>query len=149
MAKYSVTAVGDSPTLTTVTSRDLTFKMDQPAAMGGTNEGMTPTEILLGALVGCLNVVIHMIAKERGITVNSLKMDAEGELNPKKFMGRKTDERAGFKSIDVKVALDADTDEATKEAIVAEALLRCPVSDNLAAATVVNEELAGAYELVG
>lgn len=141
MATYSVTAVGDNATLTTVETRGLTFQMDQPTASGGTDLGPTPTEILLGAVLGCLNVVIRMIARERDITVNSLKMDASGDLDPAKFLGKETDERAGFKSIEVSIALDADTDEATKAEIVAESLKRCPVSDNLEATTVVNEKL--------
>ncbi|WP_370696129.1 OsmC family protein [Brachybacterium muris] len=39
--------------------------------MGGDDAGANPVEFVLAALVGCLNVVIHTVAKEKGVEVPS------------------------------------------------------------------------------
>lgn len=63
-------------------------------------------------------------------------MTIPGELNPGVFTGATTEERAGFQQIDVTIIADAP--DATAEELrawLAETERRCPVTDNLRAAT--------------
>jgi uncharacterized OsmC-like protein len=99
--------------------------------MGGTNEGATPVEYVLGAFSGCLNVMAHLIAKEMDITLRGIKIDISGTLNPARLYGQSYDERAGFKEISVVLKPDTDADEATLKKWANAIEDRCPVSDNL------------------
>ena len=73
----------------------------------------------------------HIIAKEMGFTIRSLKIDAAGPLNPAKLLGQPTDDRAGYKNIEVTLNVDADVDQAKLDRWLATIESRCPVSDNL------------------
>ena len=130
--QYAVSATGDSETRTTVSVRDFEFVVDEPADAGGTDEGPTPVEYLLGAWAGCLNVVIHTVAEERGIEIDDVAFELEGDLDPRKFMGLAEDVRAGYQDVRVRIEVDADADQDELEALCAETEERCPIADNVA-----------------
>ena len=138
MAVFNVTSKATGETQLEVTARQFKFVVDEPPALGGEDQGPNPVEYVLGALLGCFNVVIHIVAKERGVTINSLTLDAEGDLDPSKVVGAPTENRAGYSDIRVTVRLDSDADDATVQSIIDEAKTRCPVSDNLANPTPVS-----------
>ena len=46
-------------------TRDLTFLIDEPLAIGGTNLGPSPTESALASLMSCVSMVIRVIAKKK------------------------------------------------------------------------------------
>ncbi len=55
--------------------------------MGGAPTEPNPLELLLGSLSGCMNVVLQMIAQERGFGPVSGKFQVTGDLDPRGFMG--------------------------------------------------------------
>lgn len=59
-----------------ISGRDLSAVTDEPAARGGTNQGFTPTETLVAALIGCTNVIATRIAEKMGLQVEDMKIDA-------------------------------------------------------------------------
>jgi uncharacterized OsmC-like protein len=129
--KFSVVGYSESTTRVAVKARDFTMIVDEPPMLGGQDKGPNPVEYILGAVVGCLNVTAHLIAKEMNITINSLEIKASGSLNPDRLFGKTTDERAGFKGIDIDFIVDADADAQTLESWLTQVKSRCPVSDNL------------------
>ena len=131
MHQFSVSATGDTETKTTVSVRDFEFVVDEPADLGGTNEGPNPVEYLLGAWAGCLNVVAQKVCEEHGVDLAGLDIDVEGDLDPRKFMGMADEPRAGFQEIRVELAVDTDADDETLETIREEVEARCPVGDNI------------------
>lgn len=133
--QFSVSAVAENETKTSVTARDFEFVVDEPAALGGTNEGPNPVEYLLGAWAGCLSVVAHLVADEYGFALHDVEIDLEGELDPARFMGQSDESRAGYRHIDVTIAVDADAEADVLEEWVVEVEERCPVSDNIQNAT--------------
>ncbi|MCE5314467.1 MAG: OsmC family protein [Armatimonadota bacterium] len=137
----AVEAKSCSKTRTDVSVRDLVFSIDEPEKLGGTNTGPNPIEYVLGALAGCINVVGHIVAKEMGFDISSMKLHLEGNLDPLGYMGRKTGVRPGFKeirvSIDIESTASADVLQEWARAIEA----RCPVSDNLGQMTPINISL--------
>jgi putative redox protein len=65
MMKFSVHST--SPKLKTIVETGKhRFVIDEPPDLGVTDEGVNPLETLLGALVGCENVIASFVAKELG-----------------------------------------------------------------------------------
>lgn len=79
-----------------------------------------------------------MAGKEMNMNLNGLKINISGILNPDKFSGVDTDERAGLKQINVEIIPDTDADEATLGKWLATIENRCPVKDNLSNPTPVH-----------
>jgi len=128
---FSVKAHSENPTKTVVKARSFQMIIDEPADLGGTNDGANPVEYLLAALSGCLNVMCHVVARELNINLRGLEIELAGRLNPDKLFGKETSDRAGYKEIDVVINPDTDADRATLEKWLETVESRCPVSDNL------------------
>jgi uncharacterized OsmC-like protein len=128
---FSVKAHSENPTKTVVKARSFQMIIDEPADLGGTNDGANPVEYLLAALSGCLNVMCHVVARELNINLRGLEIELAGRLNPDKLFGKETSDRAGYKEIDVVINPDTDADRATLEKWLEVVESRCPVSDNL------------------
>ncbi|AKI97358.1 OsmC family protein [Kosmotoga pacifica] len=135
---FKVTAKSESISKTVIKARNFNIVVDEPPMLGGKDEGPNPVEFVLAALAGCLNVVGHLVAREMGFQIKNLEFEISGALNPEKFMGKETSDRAGYKSIEVKMNIDADVDELTLARWLEIMKQRCPVSDNLTNATPVN-----------
>ena len=133
--KFSIKAHSENPTKTVVEARNFKIVVDEPKNLGGTNDGPNPVEYVLAAFAGCLNVVGHLVAKEMGFSLKGMEINMEGDLDPAKFMGKETEERAGYKEIRVSLKPDSDADEETLQKWLTSVKARCPVSDNLANAT--------------
>lgn len=131
----TVTGTAESPTKLAVSVRDFALVIDEPPSFGGTDAGPNPVEFLLAALAGCMNVVIHMIAHERGVELRALHLTVNGELDPSHLMGHPTENRFGFQSIELIADIDSDASPADLDEILRLSELRCPVSDNLGAKT--------------
>jgi len=57
------------------TARDVTQPTDEPIARGGTNLGLTPTETLWAALLGCTNVIGNRIAEKHGMAIKDMDLN--------------------------------------------------------------------------
>jgi uncharacterized OsmC-like protein len=137
--KVLVRGQSESPTKMNLTSGKFSMVIDEPPSLGGTDEGPSPVQVLLMSLAGCLNVTGHEIARQKGLQLNGMRITIEGVMNPCAFIGCSFEERAGFQQIQVTV--EADMPDATKEEIDAwleETENRCPVTDNVRAATTIS-----------
>jgi len=78
---------------------DFKIEEDEPEVLLGSDRGANPTEHLLSSLAGCLTTTLIYHAAARGITIDSLDTELEGELDLRGFLN--LDERAGkgFESI--------------------------------------------------
>ena len=132
---FSVTGTSESPTKLTVAARTFTFAVDEPESLGGTDHGPNPVEFVLAALAGCINVVVHMVAKERDVPIRGLQVTVQGSLDPSRLMALPTQNRAGFETIELLAHVDSDADDAEIDEILRIAESRCPVADNLMSPT--------------
>jgi uncharacterized OsmC-like protein len=132
---FSVVGYSQSATRMAVKARDFMMIVDEPPILGGQDEGPNPVEYLLSAIVGCLNVTGYIVAKEMKLTINSLEIKAHGNINPGLLFGAVTNDRAGYKEINIDFCIDAQADKATLDSWLSKVKARCPVSDNLANAT--------------
>lgn len=135
MPTFSVSAQSENPTQTSVTAREFEMTVDEPENMGGTNEGPTPLEYLIGGQAGCLNATGHQVADDMGLDLNSVAIEIEGEFDPAKFIGKSPDDRAGFHDITVTIEADTDADDEALQQWVEQTEERCPVTDNMQNAT--------------
>jgi uncharacterized OsmC-like protein len=132
---YEIAATSVSSSRADVKIRGFSVVIDEPEKLGGTNAGPNPVEFELAALAGCINVTGHLVAREMGISLKKLEMKLSGSLNPAKFMGRESDERAGYKVISVVLQIDSDASSEDLERWRGQVEDRCPVSDNLSSGT--------------
>jgi len=139
--RFAVSAESKSETKTVVEARDFEFVVDEPMSLGGANDGPNPVEYLIGAWAGCLNVVVHTVSEERGITLDSVKIDINGDLDPRKLLGIDDDVRAGYQEINVQIEVESDADEEALEGFGKEVEERCPVGDNISNPTSTNVAL--------
>jgi len=137
MSTLNFAVTGNSATQTKYEGNARHFKItvDEPHALGGNDDAPNPVEYILAGYAGCLNVVIHLVAKELEIKINSLKIEISGDIDPARLLGTSFNERAGFLSLQVNIDLDSDADEATQTLLFKHVKERCPVNDNLSNVT--------------
>jgi uncharacterized OsmC-like protein len=133
-------AKGDAPQIKTVKAegqwkgqfrtdldvRDFHFVTAEPEKIGGNNEGPTPMEYVLGALNGCLGVVVELVAKEQGIPLHDLKISSTGLVDQRGLFGT-ADVSPQFQSVDVAVRLATNAPSAKLATLQQQTLKRCPV----------------------
>ena len=88
-------------------SKPHTLAADEPPALLGTGTQVGPTGHLLHALSHSLAVTIAYFGAERGVEINSLRIDADGTLDLQGLLGLDDRIRPGFKHIHVDVNVDS------------------------------------------
>lgn len=117
--------------LTESRSRDFSQRIDEPEALGGTDQGPNPVEVLLGALGTCQEIVIVAYAAVLGIELEEVNIDVRGELDLRGLFNV-ADVPAGFKSVHFDADIRArDATEEQLEQLRQLALAHCPVLDTL------------------
>ncbi len=139
--KFKIIAESASAAKTIVKARNFEIIVDEPEGLGGTDSAPNPVEYVLAAFAGCLNVMGHLVASEMGFELRSLKIEMVGNLNPAKLFGKSDEERAGYKTIVVKMIPECDASEEILQIWLHAVESRCPVSDNLQNLTPVEVEL--------
>jgi len=112
-------------------ARDFHFTVDEPEALGGTNKGPNPVEILLGSLGTCQQIVISAYAAALGIELDLLRIDVRGSLDLRGLFNV-AEVPSGFEAITFDVQLAArNATDAQLEQLKTLALEHCPVLDTL------------------
>lgn len=106
--------------------------IDQPKNAGGQDAGPTPLEYFLFSLAGCIGSIARIIAMQRKLPVRTMDISVTGDMDPAGLLGKPTDSRVGFESLNIQVSMDADMSDAEKLAFLEEVNARCPVSENIA-----------------
>ncbi len=129
--KTFTTLVAGTTTQVSVRSGKHEFTIDEPPALAGRNLAASPVEHLLASLGSCNIITYQLWAAKLGITVDTIEITLEGDLDVQGFFGLNPDVRPGYQSIDMAVKLTGpETDEryAHLTKLVNE---HCPVFDNL------------------
>ena len=138
---FKISAQSESSTKVIAKARQFEIVIDEPQNFGGNDDAPTPVETLLASYAGCLNVVLHILAKEKKIKINHINIDIKGSINPQRLLGISNDDRAGFKSLDLEVKIESEADGETIEKLINDAKDRCPINDNLSNITPINFQL--------
>jgi uncharacterized OsmC-like protein len=118
-------------------SRDFTLLADEPEMLCGTNMAANPVEMVLQAYGACLTIGYAMNAAVRGIVLDDIKIDLEGEIDLPGFLGLEAPENLnmaklpGFKNITVTVKMKSKTDKKTLEELHQHVIATSPVGVTL------------------
>ena len=92
--------------------RRFSLDIDEPIELGGTNAFANPQEYLLAALNACIMVGYVAQCAVHGITLESLKIETEGEIDLRGFLGIDPEVPAGYEELRYTVRIKGDgTDE--------------------------------------
>lgn len=125
---------------TDVKVRDVGMTIDEPAERGGTNQGPSPTETLVAALLGCTNVIGHKVAEKNGVHFARLALRAEVQFD-RRGVTLQEEVAVPFPKIRLFVDVVTDADEARMATVQRELAMFCPVSKVIRAAGTEIEEI--------
>jgi uncharacterized OsmC-like protein len=115
---------------------------DHPEIFAAEDHAMTPPEMVLVGLVGCLTGGIASVAQHRGIQLRSVTSTVEGDMDLQGILGIDADVRNGFGGIRVRYEIDANATREEIEAVVAQSQKRSAVFDIVTNPTNVTVEVA-------
>jgi uncharacterized OsmC-like protein len=115
---------------------------DHPEIFASADHGVTPPEMVLAGLVGCITGGMASIAQNRGIQLRSVRATVEGDMDLQGILGIDPDVRNGFGDIRIRYEIDADASPEDLEALVAQAQKRSAVFDIVTSPTNVTVDVA-------
>ena len=80
-------------------SRRFTIDIDEPRELGGSNQFANPQEHLIAALNACMTVGYVAQCAVRGITLESLEIETEGDIDLRGFLGLDPKVANGYESL--------------------------------------------------
>jgi uncharacterized OsmC-like protein len=85
-----------------------TMDADEPAILAGNDDGANPVEHLLHALASCLTTSMVAHAAVRGIAIEFVESEFEGDIDLNGFLGLNPDVPKGYTAIRAKFRVKAD-----------------------------------------
>lgn len=97
-------------------SKAFMLDADEPPLLAGEDRGANPVEYLLHALAACMTTTMVYHAAIRGINVEAVESELEGDIDLRGFLGLSDEVRRGYEEIRVnfKVKTDAENVEKLK-----------------------------------
>jgi len=90
--------------------------VDEPIVLLGRDQAPNPAEYLLTALAACVTSSLVYHAAARGIAIEEVESQVEGDADVRGFLGLDENVRKGFQNIRITLAIHADvTDEQLQE----------------------------------
>lgn len=108
-----------------------TIAGDEPPVLLGGDSAPNAVEAVLHALAACISVGYAYNAAARGITIRSLRLEAEGELDLHAFLGLSEKTRPGFEKIRFTATVAADAPRERLEELCEYVQKTSPVLDIL------------------
>ncbi|MHA7142893.1 MULTISPECIES: OsmC family protein [unclassified Arthrobacter] len=110
---------------TLVETRGFTFRTDEPVAVGGNDKSPTPMQYVVGAVNGCVTVVIETVARELGIVVEAIDTSSQAQQDVRGFRGT-ADVSPHFKNFALTVNLRTPVPESELDTFKRQVEKRCP-----------------------
>ncbi len=111
------------------TSRNAAFEYTngEPPVLLGHNQGANPVEYLLHALAGCVTTTFVLHAAARGIKVQSLRTELEGDLDAHGILGLDENVMPGYSAIRIRMHVKADCSDKELDDLIGYAQAHSPV----------------------
>jgi uncharacterized OsmC-like protein len=109
----------------------------EPDVLLGQDEAPNPVEWLLHALIGCMTTTTAYHAASRGIVVEAIDSQVEGDLDLRGFLGLSSDVRKGYSAVRVRMRVKTKADAET----IKEITRMSPVHDVVSRALPVSVEV--------
>ncbi len=125
--RKQLTAVNDADMMTRIDFGDYgTFATDEPIAHGGSGEGPSPLQTVLGALCGCESVTFRRTATDYDFDYDGIEWEAEFTIDIRGRLGMRGVTQH-FRTIRAQaIVTTSETEERLRE-VVEETEARCPV----------------------
>lgn len=86
------------------------MRADEPSILADGDEGANPVEYLLCALAACVTTSMVAHAAVRGIHIDSLESELEGDIDINGFLGLSNTAPRGYTDIRIKFRVETDAD---------------------------------------
>lgn len=103
--------------------------VDEPEGLLGGNRAANPVEHILAGLASCLVIGISYNAAARGITLQELAINLEGDINLEGFLGLKEEVRPGYQNLRLQYQIQSDASEEEIESLIQHVEKTSPVLD--------------------
>jgi putative redox protein len=103
---------------------------DEPAAVGGTDEGPTPYDFLSAGLAACTSMTLHIVAKRENIPLEGIEMRVTNDRMYAKDCADCQSAEGYIHRFTVEIKLLGDLSEAQRKRLESVAG-RCPVAKTL------------------
>lgn len=110
--------------------RNFHITIDEPEKLGGTNEGMNPVEMLLGALGACQTIVARVYSHKFKVELEEFRVELEGDIDTDGFMN-KSDVRRGYSDIRYTYYIKSPSPEENIRELADFIAKTCPVDDTI------------------
>ncbi len=91
--------------------KDYTIRIDEPLELCGSNEYANPQEYLMAAMNSCMMVGYAAVCALMGIKLESLRLETEGEIDLRGFLGIDPAVKPGYDSIRYRVFIKAEASD--------------------------------------
>jgi uncharacterized OsmC-like protein len=110
---------------------EFVFTNGEPPVLLGDNEGANPVEFLLHALAGCVTTTFVLHATARGIKIESLSTELDGDLDVRGLLGLDETVSPGYERIRIRMAVSADCSDEQLDALLAYTQQHSPVCNTV------------------
>ena len=107
------------------------FDAGEPPVLLGNNEGANPVEFLLHALAGCVTTTLVLHAAARGIRLESVSTEMEGEIDLQGLLGLDESVSPGYEQIRIKMDIKADCSDEELDDLLAFVRKHSPVCETV------------------
>lgn len=104
---------------------------DEPPLLLGEDRGANPVEHLLNAVTTCVTGAIVYHAAARGVHIEKLHSEVEGEIDLRGFLALDPDVRPGYRRIRMKFMIKADCSDEILQELVQAGQRYSPVFDSI------------------
>jgi len=113
--------------------RDKSFELDgdHPAVLVGQDNGPTPIEFVLHALATCLTAGLGNIAAARGVDLESVESQVEGDIDLQGLLGMDDSVRNGYQGIKIKFRIKGNASDEKLAGLLSQSQARSAVYDIL------------------
>lgn len=123
----SLTAVNEATLKTVIDTGEWgSFVTDEPVAHGGTGEGPSPLQTVLGALCGCEGVTFKRAAADFNLEYEGIEFEAAYTIDIRGRLGDRT-VRPHFQTVKVVAKVYTSASHERLREVVEETEARCPV----------------------
>ncbi len=118
------------------------FDHDEPPIILGDNRGVNPVEYAMAALAGCVTTGFVINAAARGIKLDSVRVELEGELDLRGLLNLSDEVRIGYEQVRVRFYIESDVPDKDIEDLLHYTKNLSPVFDIFTNPVPVHVELA-------
>jgi len=110
-----------------VSVRDLENVIDEPTERGGTNLGMTPTETMVAALIGCTNVITNKIVHSYDMKIDAMDIDVEAQFE-RRGVTLQDEVQVPFPSMTLNINIKSPNDASEFDKVKEDLQKFCPIA---------------------